>query len=167
MAFLGAATAWVIRAAILQKERQIKQAPPAERAALIESALEFFRVDTRELSRRDKYDLAVRQIHVRALRVRTTAVVIVILAMLAAGVSTFAIWQEKKQNPVASGNSNDNQNGGSHPPGVIPTTTPTPSPGNNLKQKPDDRKVTQANAGRNSNGQEANRNMNRPPLPSP
>src|SRR5688572_20348233 len=87
IAFLGALAAWLIKFAILRKERMIKSATSKEKAKLVESALEFFKVDTRALTREQKYNLALQQIHQRARRFRTIAIVVVVVAGLAAAVS--------------------------------------------------------------------------------
>lgn len=91
VAFIVAVTAWVYRASILQKERQIRQAPESARGDLVESALEFFRVDTSGLSAKQQYDLALEQIHAKALRFRSTAIVVVIIAFFGAAVGVVAI----------------------------------------------------------------------------
>jgi hypothetical protein len=62
-----------------------------QRAPLVESALEVFRVDTGGLTKEQKYQLALRQIHARERRFRTVARVVVLLALLLAGVSAYAI----------------------------------------------------------------------------
>jgi tetratricopeptide (TPR) repeat protein len=94
IAFISAVVAWVYRNQILKTERIIRLAPEDARAGLVERALEFFSVDTSGLTRKQKYDLAIKQIHARAARFRTTATVVVIITFLAAGVTTFAIWRE-------------------------------------------------------------------------
>jgi hypothetical protein len=96
-AFIFALAAWIYRAKILEKERLIRSAPDSARSELIEHTLEFFSVDTSGLTRRQKYDLALHQIHARAARFRTTAIAIIIIALLAASVSAFAIWQSPLQ----------------------------------------------------------------------
>jgi hypothetical protein len=93
VAFIVAAAAWVFRIKALRIERTIRLAPKSKRAALVEGALEFFNIDTRTLTREQKYDLALKQIHERAKRFRITAGVVVIVACLAAGISVFAIMR--------------------------------------------------------------------------
>jgi hypothetical protein len=102
-AFIFAVAAWIYRAKILEREHLIRQAPAANRAALIERTLEFFSIDTSELNRQQKYDLALQQIHQRAARFRVTAIVVIIIACLAAGVSVFALWRApsaRSNNPL-------------------------------------------------------------------
>ena len=113
-AFIVAVAAWVYRTKILERERTLRLAPDNERAQLIERTLEFFDVDTGGLTREQKYNLAVHQIRERAGRFRITAVVVVTIACLAAGVSAFAILRVPK----------DNSPGGF----ISPTPNATPSP---------------------------------------
>lgn len=94
VAFIIAVAASIYRNQILKTERVIRLAPEDARAGLVERALEFFSVDTGGLTRNQKYDLAIKQIHARATRFRTTATVVVMITFLAASVTTFAIWRE-------------------------------------------------------------------------
>src|SRR5205085_8666798 len=89
VAFIIAASVWIYRKWLLQKERLIRQAPESERAKLVENALEFFNVDTVGLTKEQRYNLAIRQIHDKAVRFRITAFVVVIVAFLATGISIF------------------------------------------------------------------------------
>ncbi|MFL6207580.1 MAG: hypothetical protein ACJ74W_01945 [Pyrinomonadaceae bacterium] len=91
VAFIVAVAAWVYRTKALRQERTIRLAPKSKRAALVESALEFFNIDTNTLTREQKYDLALKQIHERAKRFRITASIVVVVVCFAAGVSIFAI----------------------------------------------------------------------------
>jgi hypothetical protein len=93
-AFIAAVAASILRQKILERERLIRLAPETERAELVEKTLEFFSVDTATLTRSQKYDLAIHQIRAKALRFRTSAVVIIVLAFLAAGVTLFALAQK-------------------------------------------------------------------------
>jgi len=93
VAFIAAIAAWIYRYRILQNERLIRTAPENERSALVERALEIFSIDTKQLSRQQQYDLALEQIRGRAARFRMTSIVVVIIAILAVGVTTFAIFR--------------------------------------------------------------------------
>src|SRR5207237_9472757 len=72
----------------------------------------FFAIDTSGLTREQKYHLALHQIHERARRFRTTAVVVIIVACLAAGISAFAILRVPTRNE----------------PGGVASPTPTTTP---------------------------------------
>lgn len=91
IAFLAAGIVAIYQRWLNQKERLIRQAPEAERAILVQSALEFFHVNTEGLTKEQKYHLALEQIRERARRFRITAIVIVIIAVLAAGVTVYAL----------------------------------------------------------------------------
>lgn len=90
-AFVIATVAWFLKHRAQQQERLIKAANTKDRAALIRNALEFFHVDATELSPSQQYKLAVEQVHARAARFKTTAIVICVLAVLAAAVSIYAL----------------------------------------------------------------------------
>lgn len=91
VAFVVAVSAWLYREKLLQSERLIRTAPEDSRANLVERALEFFPVDTSDLSEHRKTTLALEQIRARAMRFRMTALVVVLVALLAACVVVFAI----------------------------------------------------------------------------
>ena len=90
-AFLGALAAWIYSKKSEEKARLIEVAPEAERALLVQDALEFFHVDTGGLTRDQRYQLAITQIKARADRFKASLVVVIIVAILAAAVSTYAI----------------------------------------------------------------------------
>ena len=92
-AFIAAVAAWVYRVKSLEKVRLISTAPEAERARLVESALEFFPVDTSTLTGPKKVELALAQIRARADQSRRTAILVGLIAVLAAGVTVYAIAQ--------------------------------------------------------------------------
>src|SRR6266700_5775119 len=91
-AFLAASAAWLYRNKIVQQERLIRTAPESDRAALVDRALEFFKVNTEKLTREQQFELAVKQIHARASRFRISAIVVTVIALLAATVVLFAIY---------------------------------------------------------------------------
>ena len=90
-AFLAAVAAWIYKHQSEEKERLLRTAPQSKRAKLVEQALESFHVDTSGLTKEQQYDLAVQQIQARAQRFRWTAIVIVVLALIAATVAAYAI----------------------------------------------------------------------------
>ena len=108
-AFLAAVAVWAYRTKILERERTIRSAPEGVQRALVERTLEFFQIDTTTLTREQKYNLALRQIHARARRFTITAIVVVTIAFLAAGISVFAIlrvpsFSERAQNDSVTPN---------------------------------------------------------------
>jgi hypothetical protein len=100
VAFLVAVIAWVYKSKSEERERLIQAAPEDTRPDLVHSALEFFDVNTVGLTRGQKYDLALVQIHARAQRFRTIAIVVCILAVILAGVSAYAISQTGSKLPI-------------------------------------------------------------------
>ena len=90
-AFLAAVAAWVYKNKSEEKERLLRAAPQSQRAKLVEQALESFHVDTSGLTKQQQYDLAVQQIQARSQRFRWTAIVVVLLVLIAATVAVYAI----------------------------------------------------------------------------
>jgi hypothetical protein len=99
-AFFAAVAAWVFRQRIIQVEHLIRTAPEESRGPLVERALEVVGIDASKLTRQQRFDIAMAQIHNRAVRYRTTAWVISILAILAASVVAFAIWRGSRADEV-------------------------------------------------------------------
>lgn len=93
VAFLVTVIAWTFKSKSEERERLIKAASEDKRADLVRSALEFFDVDTAGLTKEQKYEIALAQIHARAQRFRTTAIVVCVLAVILAGISAYAISQ--------------------------------------------------------------------------
>lgn len=91
IAFAIAVAAWTYRNKLLQIERLIRSAPEDSRPALVEQALEFFPVDTQNLTKQQKYLLALKQIQERSTRFRITSIVVVIIAIIFASLTIFAI----------------------------------------------------------------------------
>ncbi|MDY7013997.1 MAG: N-acetylmuramoyl-L-alanine amidase, partial [Cyanobacteriota bacterium] len=98
VAFIGAVAAWLYRARIQQSERLIRTAPLQERTRLVEQALESFRIDASGLTKQQQYNLALVQIKEREIRFRTTAIAIVIIAIVFAVVTVLAI--QRTPNPL-------------------------------------------------------------------
>jgi hypothetical protein len=91
VAFIAALAAWAYARMLLQKERLIRSAPEEKRAPLVEKALEWIHVESRRLTKQQQYDLAMEQIRRRAERSRWSAVIIMLVAILAAAVSVIAL----------------------------------------------------------------------------
>jgi hypothetical protein len=96
IAFISAVASITYRYYILRTERLIKTAPEAERASLVQDALEFFRVDTANLSQSQQYDIALEQIRSKGRRFQLSALVIIILAIVAASITGFAIFENSR-----------------------------------------------------------------------
>lgn len=91
VAFVVAVAAWAFRQHEIKKERLILTAAEADRAKLVTDALEFFNVDTQNLTKDQQYEIAIAQIKARANRFLIACVVVVIVALLAVAVAAFAI----------------------------------------------------------------------------
>jgi hypothetical protein len=91
VAFGVAVAAWLYRSSLSRQEHLIRSAAEGDRARLVENALEFFRVDTQDLTKEQQYQLALRQIRARERRFRVAAVVISLVAVLFAAVTAYAV----------------------------------------------------------------------------
>lgn len=98
-AFVGAVAAYVLRTSILEQERLIRTAPASSRENLVRDAMEFFRVNTENLTKEQQYQLALRQIHARAQRFKTIALVVCFVAFVAAAVAALALVQSRTGDP--------------------------------------------------------------------
>lgn len=87
VAFIVALGAYVYRARLVERRKLIETAPEGERARLLDAAIrDFTTVNTENLTREQRYQLALRLIEVRAARFRTTALLGGAAAVLLAGV---------------------------------------------------------------------------------
>ncbi|MDB6024135.1 MAG: hypothetical protein JWM68_358 [Verrucomicrobiales bacterium] len=91
IAFIAATVAWIFKVKVQKEERLIKLARVDERTELVRDALEFFRVDTANLSKEQQFKIAFEQIHARAQRFKIAAIVVCIIAVLAAIVTIYTI----------------------------------------------------------------------------
>ncbi|HET7230418.1 MAG TPA: hypothetical protein VFJ16_10480 [Longimicrobium sp.] len=82
---------------MLAREREIALAPESERARLLEREVEFFDVDTANLTRQQRYDLAVRQIAARAQRFRIIAIVVSLITITAGMVTVYSTRQAQQK----------------------------------------------------------------------
>lgn len=100
VAFLVAVIARTYQSQSQKNERLIKSAPESERAKLVANALEFFNIDTSGLSTEQKYNLALEQIHAKAQRFRTTAIVVCFLGLVLGAVAVYAMSHPTTTDPV-------------------------------------------------------------------
>ena len=106
VAFIIAAIAKVYSNRLKQKERLISLASESERTHLVANALEFFNIDTSNLTKGQQFELAKQQISNRAKRFYVTTIVVVIIAILGTALSIYAIFSsdsKKKEEPVSIG----------------------------------------------------------------
>lgn len=93
VAFLAAVVAFMYHRLSSQRARLIQVAKPSDRADLIRDTLEFFHVDTRNLSKDKQFQIALEQIRNRARRFAITAFCILLLALAFLSLAAFSIWR--------------------------------------------------------------------------
>lgn len=93
IAFLFAVGSIMYRQYIMREEKLIRTVPEGQRAALVKDALEFFGVDTAQLTQSQQYDIALEQIRSRGKRFQTGVTVIVAVTIIAAGTTAYAIYE--------------------------------------------------------------------------
>jgi uncharacterized protein YjbI with pentapeptide repeats len=91
VAFVVAAIVGVLRSKIREKERLIKTAGESDRASLVKDALEFFSVDTSNLSKDRQFDVAMAQIRARQLRFTMIIFAVIVLALIGACLAAYAM----------------------------------------------------------------------------
>jgi len=94
-AFIVATVVFYLNHRIKEERKRIEAAPAEDRASLVAKTLEVFHVDTAGLSRQQQFDIAMRQINGRIERFRIIATLVVVLALVAAGLSAYAIAVER------------------------------------------------------------------------
>src|SRR2546426_787905 len=105
VAFLAAAVAWSYRRRLIQMERLAKLAPEEDRRQVVEMILDRVSVDTSNLTRQQRYDLALRLIENRSRRFKTLSVIVIIVAIVAAMTATLALrtkWEEEKERSLTA-----------------------------------------------------------------
>lgn len=90
-AFIAALIAWAYINNIREKRKRIDSASDRDRAELVSETLEFFKVDTTNLTKQQQCDIAMAQIEARIERFRIAAAVIVLFALLGTGVTVYAL----------------------------------------------------------------------------
>ena len=91
-AFVAAVAAWIYRRKLAADAELIRTAPESERARLVMARHGvLFDVDTEPLTKQQKVDTINRQIAASASQFRTVALIVVLIAILAALVTAFAI----------------------------------------------------------------------------
>src|SRR5262245_51001705 len=91
VAFLAAVSVVFYRLRAQREKELIHSADEKDRARLVEHVLETFVIDTGSLTREQKHDLAIRQLDARMQRYRIAATVVVMLALVLAGLSVYAL----------------------------------------------------------------------------
>ncbi len=95
VAFLGATAAFVVVNQSKKTKREIESVQSDRQAEVVNRTLEFFDIDTANMSSRDKLELAKAQISARMLRFRTIAIAVCFVTALLTGLSAFAIYNSE------------------------------------------------------------------------
>lgn len=98
-AFVTAIVAWVLKVKSEEKGRLIASAKTEIKAKLVQNTLEFFHVETKNLTEAHRFRIAMEQIRNRTNRFRTIAFLIGFLAIIAASLSAYAIDKLNKNPP--------------------------------------------------------------------
>lgn len=104
IAFLAAIVSFSLRNKSLREERLIKSVPEDNRADLVRNALEFFHVETSNLTKHQQYEVALQQIRNRSNRHKVNSLLIFGLAIIFALLSAYAIYETNtvSDNPVTN-----------------------------------------------------------------
>jgi hypothetical protein len=101
VAFVVAAALFAYRARLKHREAVIGKMSPRDKLAAIDATAEFLRVDVSGLSAKDKHDIVVRQLAIRARRELMLAGIALAIAILLGVVAVIALWQpEANKTPV-------------------------------------------------------------------
>jgi hypothetical protein len=90
-AFLIAGIVTVLGRRSREKAELIRTASEADRARLVQDALEFFHVKTEDLSPREQYQLALEQIRARQVRFKQVTASVCLIALFATSLAAYAI----------------------------------------------------------------------------
>ena len=101
VAFIVAALLYAYRARLGQRAEIIKSAPAEERLAAIESTAELFRVDLTGLTSRQRQEIVLRQIQLKARRELLVAGIALVIAVLLAAVSIVAMEQPASEKTIS------------------------------------------------------------------
>jgi hypothetical protein len=93
-AFIAAIIAYAYTKNIEDRRRRIELAPAEDRARLVSKTLEFFDIDTSSMSEKMQYDLAIAQVKARIERFRLGAAIVLVVAVLGAGLTAYSIWRK-------------------------------------------------------------------------
>ena len=99
VAFIVSVGLYAYRAHLKQRATVIAKMPARDRLAAIEATAEFLRVDISGLSDKDKHDIVVRQLAIKARRELMLAGIAVAIAALLGAVAIIAILMENPPEP--------------------------------------------------------------------
>ena len=106
-AFIIAVVSAYLKQQNQEQRKRIEAAPAEDRALLVAKTLEGFHVDTADLSRQQQFEIVMVQIKGRNERYRLLATVVIVLALIGAGLSAYAIAEDKKATEQRAKKSDD------------------------------------------------------------
>jgi hypothetical protein len=127
-AFIVAVIASIVKARLSSERDRIKLAPEEDRAKLVARTLEFFDVDPSGLTREQQTKIALEQIQARMERFRIIARAVVILAVIGAVTSMFAVSRMSAPNSKDTSSSTSSENRNTDPSAAGGRTTPGKKP---------------------------------------
>lgn len=97
-AFVFGVSAWVYKSKIEEREKLIRAAKQDDRAKLVQDALEFFHIETKYLTKEQKYNLAIEQIKNKAQRFKIGLIFASFVCLLGFIITLFSIISSNKSN---------------------------------------------------------------------
>jgi hypothetical protein len=95
IAFITMLGVWLYREKLSQTGKLIRLAPISKRADIIDTFLNKIKIDTTMLTKQQRYFLAIKIIDERLIQYKTTAKVIISLAIITAGLAAYSIRHER------------------------------------------------------------------------
>ncbi len=99
-AFVTAAAVWILKGKSEEKGRLISLADNESKVKLVQNALEFFHVEIGNLTKEQQFIVAMEQIRNRADKLKTIALLIGFLSIIAASLSAYAISELNKSTTI-------------------------------------------------------------------
>lgn len=95
-AFIVAVAYWAYRRRLIATEKQVESAPEDSRPRVIEAFLSTIHVDTRGLSRDQRYRLALKLLATRTRESRQKSLLVAFLGLILGGITAIALWHPKE-----------------------------------------------------------------------
>jgi hypothetical protein len=93
LAFVVAAAVTAYRWSLRSRLDQIKLTPPAHRVEVINNELNAFGIDAARLTREQQYQLALRELSLRALKFRTVSLIMTFCVAVFGGAAVYALYR--------------------------------------------------------------------------
>lgn len=99
-AFVVGVVAWIYKSKIEEREKLIRSAKQDDRAKLVQDALEFFHIETGDLTKEQKYNLAIEQIKNKAQRFSSSLIFAALVCSFGLVLSLYAIFVSSKKEEI-------------------------------------------------------------------